>query len=157
MKQPQRVFDKPILIKKICAKCGKEYTAKHIMIGGEKKDCSLGWCQECFLSEKDEWEKEQEQSEMMARTAELAQKRRQWREEMIPPLYLYSDFSTFKTNRGNLKNVHKACLDYANNFPCNHDYWVNKGREPYPSMFIYSKVGTGKTHLACAITHRILD
>lgn len=97
-----------------------------------------------------------QQAEEEARIAAFAGKRREARLGCgIPPKYQNEDFSTYDTNgyRERFKPVFKQAWDYAEGFPL-----ANCGKG-YRSMVLYSEQswGVGKTHLACAIAHRVLD
>ena len=56
-------------------------------------------------------------------------------------------FETFKVNADN-KNAYKKCFEYVTEFPENKDGI---------GLIISGPVGTGKTHLAAAITHKIIS
>lgn len=99
---------------------------------------------------------EDRQAEEAAKIAEFAKTRREARNRCgIEPKYQVEDFSTFKLDGlpGNLKKAYRQAYDYAEKFPI-----VEMGKG-YRSMVLFSEKswGVGKTHLASAIAHRILD
>jgi DNA replication protein DnaC len=157
MDKMQKLLPPPIYKKEKCNVCKKEYSAKLINIGGQLKEATLGLCESCLSQEKRQWEQQQKQADENYRAAEVAGRRRLIRERMIPPLYINEDFSTFKVGRGNLKKVKDACMEYADKFPMDYRQWVLEKKFAYPSLCLFSGVGTGKTHLSCAIAHRMLD
>ena len=67
----------------------------------------------------------------------------------IPPKFLTEGFSSF--NKGWQDKALKFCKKYADDFP------IDKRPEEYPSLYLWSAKswGVGKTHLSCAIAHRI--
>jgi DNA replication protein DnaC len=109
-------------------------------------------CPACWEKKKQEDEKAAEE----ARIAAFAGRRRAARLTCgIPEKYQNEDFSTFDLTgyRERFKSVFDKTWKYAENFPLAE---CGKG---YRSMVLYSEEswGVGKTHLACAIAHRVLD
>jgi len=93
-----------------------------------------------------------EAKEEATRLAEVARIKRQRRESSgIPPKFMYSDFSSFE--KGWQDKALKLCVAYAEDFP------VDRYPRGYQSLYFWSTEswGTGKTHLASAICHRIYD
>ena len=60
----------------------------------------------------------------------------------VPPKYLKCTFDNFKVNKDN-RHPLKICKEYA--------------EDPDSSLFLYGPYGTGKTHLAVAITRELLQ
>jgi len=107
-----------------------------------------GYCPDCAKQVYDE----EVAREEAARQAEVARVRRQHRlSSGIPPKFMNSDFSTFE--KGWQDKAFKLCWDYAEGFP------VDRYPAGYRSLYLWSTEswGTGKTHLASAICHRIYD
>ncbi|MDD4877360.1 MAG: ATP-binding protein, partial [Dehalococcoidales bacterium] len=69
----------------------------------------------------------------------------------IPPRYMTAKFETFKA--GSQDNALNKCKEYAEEYP------VGEKPRGYRSLYLWStnSWGTGKTHLASAICHCILD
>jgi DNA replication protein DnaC len=73
-------------------------------------------------------------------------------------MFQLKDFGNFNTKRGNLKKIYDVSLKYANDFPIDYVDWLRNNKKAFPSMIFGSKeFGAGKTHLSCAVAHRILD
>ena len=94
--------------------------------------------------------------EEAAKIAEFDKTRREARLRCgIKPKYQAENFSTFKLDGLSeiLKKAYRKAWDYAENYPI-----VERGKG-YRSMVLFSEKswGVGKTHLASAIAHRILD
>jgi len=104
-------------------------------------------CPTC-IAKRDKMRKEEEE---VIRLAEVAKMKLQYRKTCgIPAKFMNQDFSTFK--KGWQDKAFDYCWKYANSFP------VDKRPIGIPSLYIQSKsFGTGKTHLSCAIVHRIID
>ncbi len=144
--------------KRICPNCGQEFeTVKTTVFGREfilKKFCQP--CSDRLI----EAEREKEEAK---KQGEISSQRRLWRENCgISPRYMSEDFSTFKTDRpGNVAEVYRKCLDYADGFPVDYNAWLKRTNQAYPSLLLYSPGatgnGNGKTHLVMSIAHRILD
>jgi len=143
-------------ITKICSKCGSEYEAVTTSLLETKYDLSGGQCYECRRLRYEE----QQRNEEATRLAEIAKKRFTWRSECGVPLkFMQAGFDTFDINReGNVKRVHALCLKYAEDFPIEYLQYIKAGKA-YPSLLLFSTDvwGIGKTHLACAICHNILN
>lgn len=135
--------------KRTCRECKTEYVTSYYDVLGLHILRGDGYCPTCA---KEVYDREMAKEEATRQTS-IAMQRRQCRETCgIPPKYLKEDFSTFK--QGWQDKAFKVCWDYAENFPIEK----KRGRG-YLSLFLWSKDswGTGKTHLAAAILHRILD
>jgi len=136
---------------RVCRKCQQPYEAQYWDIGGMLKTKILrgdGYCVTCAKQVYDE----EVAKEEAARLAEIAGIRRKRRESSrIPPKFKDSDFSTFE--KGWQDNAYQRCWDYAAGFP------IDKRPIGYRSLYLWSTEswGTGKTHLASAICHRIYD
>jgi hypothetical protein len=124
---------------------------------GVEVDTSRGLCRPCI----NEKIAEEEELYRMAEDARIARQRRTWRENCgIPLKYLNEDFGTFDQERpGNVKVAYKRCLAYALSFPLDYSAYVREGNEAYPSLLLFSTDvwRIGKTHLAAAIGHEILN
>jgi len=134
-------------IKTAICKCGNEYEPIFARVFG--RDIQITYmCDECRKRELADYEAKQEAQ----LTAEIAHKRRQWRESCgIPPKFMTSEFGNFDTSRpGNVGKIHKAFLDYAENYPLNNPIG-------YQSILVFGDNGLGKSHLACAVGHHILN
>ena len=149
---------KYLKVEKICAICGNQFEGTETTLFGHK--ILIGrYCQSCsdkileIESQKDEMEKQ----------ADISSQRRRWRDNCgISPRYMTENFSTFKTDRpGNVAEVYRTCLDYADRFPVDYNAWLKQTGKTYPSLLLYSPGaagnGNGKTHLVMSIAHRILD
>jgi len=139
----------------ICKNCGIEFQAKiYICLGHQ---IPQQYCRECSVK----LLAQEQEAEKVKRQTEISAQRRSWRENCgIKPRYMVEDFSTFKTDRpGNIAEVFKKCVDYAEQFPLEYDAWLKRMGKAYPSLLLFSVEvwGTGKTHLVSSIAHRILD
>ncbi len=150
-----------------CIDCGKSYMAERYSWPVRKPKPNYpgateriyeprilggGRCRDC----QDKKAEEIRQAEEAARQAEFAKTRRQARLGCgIELKYQAEDFSTFKLEGlpGGIKKAYRRCWDYAERFPIE-----DMGRG-YPSLVLFSEKswGVGKTHLAGAIAHRVLD
>jgi len=130
-----------------CSECGATYTANYILSTGKPHDMSGGMCREC----RDKLIREREAKEEAERLADVARRRRQWRERSgIPSRFMYKEFGNFEIDRQ--PTAYKRALQYAEKYP------LGKATG-YPSLLLTSEGvwGVGKTHLACAIIHHILN
>uniref|UniRef100_A0A6M3JMT9 Putative IstB domain protein ATP-binding protein n=1 Tax=viral metagenome TaxID=1070528 RepID=A0A6M3JMT9_9ZZZZ len=141
--------------------CKKEYTAEIINCMGVRILKGMGYCP-------DHARKMYEIAEIKDRektAGEIVSKRRFWREVKsgIPSKFMYEDLSTFNAYRADCMGLKKAfdrCVEYVENWPFPdkegnpYRYWLG-----YPSVLFYSKDswGIGKSHLACAVAHGILN
>jgi DNA replication protein DnaC len=155
MSELKPLFPSPIIKKEKCKHCGNEYNQKYIEFNGELKPINYPYCQDCL--------KKWEQYKLTHQPKETATKdyhsevREEWRKLKIPPMYLTKTFKEFKTSEGNLKKVYDACVEYADGFPFAYKKYIAEKKHAYPSLMLSAITGTGKTHLACAIGHRVLD
>lgn len=136
---------------KICRRCQQEYEPQYWSIGGMISTKILrgaGYCPGCALIVYNE----EVAKEEAVRLAEIAGVRRKHRESAgIPPKFMGVDLSTFE--KGWQDKALTACIDYADGFP------VDRYPRGYQSLYMWSTEswGTGKSHLASAICHRIID
>ena len=140
----------------ICTSCSKEYDAKHITVFERDQDLSGGLCYECRAKK----DKERIAREKASLATEVNDKRAMWRNACgIPDKYQQATLEAFSVYRpGNMKSSRDICQKYADGFPI--DYLKHKkSHGAYPSLVLFSTDvwGIGKTHLVCAIMHRILD
>lgn len=139
----------------ICQKCSAEFMAKVYCLMGH--EFTQQYCRECS----DLITEQERQAEEAQKLAEIAAQRRQWRENCgIDIRYMFTDFSTFGQNRpGNIAEIYRKCVDYADKFPVVYDTWRRRTGKAYPSLLLFSTGvwGNGKTHLVSSIAHRILD
>jgi len=131
--------------------CKKEYEPKYWELLSTKLLKGDGYCPECAKSILER----QLAKEELARHADIARSRRAARERSgITPRFMVKDFSNFDKGRGKeIDAAFKLCWQYAEDYP------IGKRPKGYRSLYIYSESswGVGKTHLSCAIAHRILD
>jgi len=134
-----------------CPDCGRkeiEFRVWRLRDGTIKKYKD---CPDCIAKH----DAEREAEEKAERSADMPRRRRSARIGTgIPPRFMQKDFSNF--DRGRSKEIDVAfdlCWQYAEEYP------IGKKVEGYRSLYIYSEQswGVGKTHLSCAIAHRILD
>jgi len=131
-----------------CVKCSNDYEPEYYDILGAKLLKGKGLCIPCRKIEL----AEMEAKEKAAEQARIMKARKGARERSgIPFKFMTQDFSTFE--KGYQDRALKLCWDYAEKYP------VDKRPVGYPSLYLWSTDtwGTGKTHLSCAILHRILD
>jgi DNA replication protein DnaC len=83
------------------------------------------------------------------RCACLSQGRAERLEERsgIPPLYRNKTFENFKADKPELKTIISDVRTYADTYPTG----------PYPGLLLIGESGTGKTHLAVAALHRLIQ
>ncbi|KKL06448.1 hypothetical protein LCGC14_2595950, partial [marine sediment metagenome] len=138
----------------LCKECGKPYEPQYYDIKGWLSSHILigdGKCPACAHLEGDEYEAQEAREHL----ADIAKRRRARREKSgIPSRFMEQDFSTFKKGRGDgIDDALKHCIRYAEEYP------LDVRPKSYRSLYIYSEQswGVGKTHLSCAIVHRVLD
>ena len=136
----------------LCGKCGKEYEANHVRIFSSDIDFSGGCCLDCRAKQRKELDEHDQAEASLA----LASKRRKWRESCgIPKRFMGQDFSTYNLTwtkeRNNFNDLLSLCRKYADEIPL--------GPKGFRSLAICSPgtQGVGKTHLASAIGHKLLD
>lgn len=138
----------------ICKNCGVEFQAKVYRVLGH--EIPQEYCRECS----DKVLAQEKQSEDAKRQLEISAQRRRWRENCgIDDKNMVKGFATFKIHRpGNIAEVYRLCVQYADNFPIEYDAWRRKSGKAYPSLLLFSVGvwGNGKTHLVSSIAHRIL-
>lgn len=129
--------------------CGKDYEPQYLEVMSLKLLRGAGFCPECAQAEL----KRRDEEEKAQLLADISRRRREARARTgIPDKFMNEDFSTFKyKNNKNLNEAFHICWEYAEVYPI--------GQRPlkYPSLYIFGDVGLGKTHLSCAIGHRLLD
>ena len=127
-------------------KCRKKYVAEVVHLLGVRIVRGSGYCPDCVqLIPKVPGEVEETTPERIAR------ERREMRESSgISPKFMTEDFSTFEQD--SQPKAFKKCWEFAESFPLTEP----QGKQ---SLVLYSEHswGVGKTHLVCAIGHRILD
>ena len=131
-----------------CKRCSEDFFPSYWEVLGIKVLKGDGYCPDCS---KVVYEEELAKEEAV-RLAEIANARKTRRENCgIPLKFMNQDFSTFE--KGWQDKAYQKCCDYAENFP------IDKRPYGYQSLYLWSSQswGTGKTHLSCAIIHRILD
>ena len=134
---------------KQCLKCSNDYEPEYYEFTG-LIDMRLlkgkGLCAPCrkvALAELEAKEKAAEQARIMG-------DRRKARDRSgIPPKFMNEDFSTFE--KGWQDKAFDLCCDYAEGFP------VDERPVGHHSLFTHSDVGRGKSHLVCAIAHKLFD
>lgn len=138
-----------------CRHCGVEFIANVLYVSDNRM--FNGECPPC----RDARIKAVEDRQKEIAEYNVLRKRRTWRSDCgIPIRYQTKDFSTFETSQGgNVTEIYQACIQYADNFPIEYDDWRKRTGQSYPSLGLFSAGvwGNGKTHLATAIVHRILD
>jgi len=142
--------------KQLCRDCGSEYEANYVGILSQRYDLSQGRCSECRAKLRAKASREEEVQLKM----QIAKRRKDWRAECgIPLKFMNEDFGTFDTQRpGNIKQVHKVCLEYAEKFPIEYSAYIKREGKAYPSLLLFSEIaGLGKSHLAASICHHILN
>jgi len=130
-----------------CKDCSALYEPNVVRILDHELTLDGGRCPEC----RRKYIEQMRAAEQARRAMELARQRMEWRRSCgIPPQFQDKDFSNF--DRRNHEKLFKVCWDYAERFPLEKP-------QGYPSLVLLSpgSWGVGKTHLACAIAHRILD
>lgn len=137
-------------ITKVCKspECQAEYEPRYFELLNTKIIAGQGWCPACARKEYNRLEADEERKKL----ADISHIRTEARKRTgIPPIFMNEDFSTFK--KGYQDQALAKCMSYA------EGYSVEEKQMGYPSFLIYSQKswGVGKTHLSCAILHRILD
>ncbi len=136
------------LVKRMCQRCQSEFETSlmQVKIFGAGIDFTARYCSPC----RDILAEENRRAEDAQRAVELAHLRGEWRKVSgIPQLFQMEDFSTFLRIRQ--PRAYKAAWRYAEGFD-----FVSKSQK---SMILYSPGtrGVGKTHLACAIAHKVIE
>ncbi len=132
----------------ICQDCGDEFETYRLICLGVDKYIS-NCCPKCRTIKREESEK----IERQRLEAEVAEMKSTWLiNSGIPRKFRDERFGTFEMKNENLQKVHALCLDYAENFP------LARGSK-YKSLGLFSKGvwGIGKSHLVCAIAHKIME
>ncbi len=131
-----------------CIECHEEYVPSYWDLLGVQILRGSGYCPKCSMEKLHEEERKEELARQ-AETIRICSLRRE--ESGIPYKYAQSYFSNF--DRGWQDKAFKICWDYAENFP------VYERPKKYKSLYLWSNKswGSGKTHLSCAIIHRIID
>ena len=137
---------------RVCRQCKAKYEAQWLCVLGSKLLRGDGYCPVCAKKKYEE----EEAKERMAKELAITTKRKNFRLNCgIPPKFMDEDFSTFihKEGRSVFRNAFDTCFKYADKFP------LDIAKTEFHSLILYSKNswGVGKTHLACAIAHRLLD
>ena len=156
LKQQKQIIGIPADLKwgdKYCPYCGKEREPLQQVFGDFGTSYAICKCDEA-QAELERTKKIAFALEDMDRNIEVYQdlidKERKRAEKLIKKSLgrRFSDrtFETFKVNADN-KEAYKKCFEYVNEFG------KNKGM----GIILSGSVGTGKTHLAAAITHKIIE
>jgi len=154
MSEIQPLFPSPQYKQVKCKHCETEFTQKYLYVAKEWRPMGYDYCPDCLRK----WQELQDKKIKQEKPIDYnKEKREEWRNLRIPPMYLSKNFKNFDTKSGNLKKIHDGCGEYANGFPFAYKKYLEGHKKAYPSLMLSSFVGTGKTHLACAIGHRILD
>ena len=135
------------VVKRKCEQCGSEFEA-HISKIGNITLTGNKLCDKC--GEMQKLKREQEEKEH--KEYEARKLHDEWRVRSGIPLRFRNErFETYKVNHLN-KKAFSMCKEYADNFPIDYN-------KDYKSLGIFSKGvwGVGKTHLACAIGHVVID
>ncbi len=137
------------LIQRNCPDCGKECETRvyYFDQGYTWTTNPLGFCPDC-RKKHDDQEKADEMAKIKADNDEL---RERWRGSCgIPKKFAFKGFQHYEKDWQ--PKAYSRCLEYAELFPIVHP-------QGYESLILYSDHtwGSGKTHLASAITHRILS
>lgn len=140
----------PWAVRQTCS-CGQEYDARHyINLYSKEADASGGLCENCRARMR----AEEEVKEEAAKLRTINDKRESWRRSCgIPVIYQQERFETWKTGRpGTVDKAYTICQEYAEKYPL-------LTPQGYQSLILTSPRiwGLGKTHLACAIAHHVLD
>ena len=139
--------DNVLIVKKKCLSCGADYESKTFIVLGIHLNFNHGYCPACEHKQAVKWKAK----EAANRLAEIARKRRQWRNSCgIPVLFANKGFGTFEQERQPF--AYKECLNYAEKFPLGNTVG-------FLSLLLLSSGlwGVGKTHLVCSIAHHILN
>ena len=132
-----------------CQICHQQFTTTYIGYRDLKLFVS-DICPDCS--------KVQEENEAAVRFSAIASQRKRWRESSgIPENFMNKEFGDFSAYSGNLKTMAKKCQEFADNFPIPYRDYQKKAEKDYPSLVLVAEAGRGKTHLACAVGHRILN
>ncbi len=132
----------------ICKECGQKHTARKVVVMGVEVVLGRDYCKKCSKQKLEE----REALEEAFRLAGIAGTRLKWRTGCgIPRKFMLAEFGTLKDFH--YQQIYKTAVDYADGFP------FDKRPYGYPSLVLTSAKswGVGKTHLACAIIHRILN
>lgn len=133
---------------RICIKCAEPYEPQYWEVLGVRILRGAGNCPNCSQAILEDEEAE----EKAARELEINNTRHEHISlSKIPPKFLSQTFDTFE--KGWQDKALAFCQKYAEEFP------VDKRPLEYPSLYLWSQNswGVGKTHLSCAIAHRIFE
>ena len=131
-----------------CLRCKEDYEPTYREVMGIKILKGAGYCPECRVIVC----QEEEAKEAAIEARAIIDTRLYYLGKSgIPPKFMDSSFKTF--DKGWQDKALKFCNQYAEDFPV--------GRRPlnYRSLYLWSAKswGVGKTHLCCAIAHRIFE
>lgn len=137
---------------RVCRSCNQQFEAAPypVRIGNNVYQLYGRECPTCEQKR----EREEEDTARAQQQLEIARQRREWRERDcgIPALFQVKTFEDFE-RKLQLK-AFKLAEKFADEFP------LASSPVGYRSLLLYSshpQYGVGKTHLICAIAHRILD
>lgn len=133
---------------KKCRRCPEEYEPQYYEVLGIKILKGNGFCPGCAVIVYEE-----EVARDKATQEKGINDRRLFclNSSGIPPKFRWERFKTF--DKGWQDKALTLCQKYAEEFP------VEKWSIGYPSLYLWSQDswGVGKTHLSCAIAHRIFE
>lgn len=131
-----------------CKTCGNDFEEFYSVVVGRKFTYGGGNCKECNAKA----EQKREAQEKLRKQYDIDQARQEHKDKIgVPFHYRNTNFKSFQS--GFQDKAVKVCSDYADGFP------RDKRPRGYQSLYLWSTKswGTGKTHLAVAICHELLD
>lgn len=133
---------------KKCKRCGKDYTPRQAHFSGVVVEFGAGCCPDCETIER----QEEDERIIQAEKDSIAKKREQWRRTCgIQIRFQTARFEYFdKRVDVSILRVYKDLMEYAKTFS------VANPRDN-KSYVVISTWGLGKTFLASAVAHAILD
>jgi len=131
-----------------CRRCREEYKPQYLEVLGIKILRGAGYCPKCAKKVSEE-----EHAKEVAIQEQKINDERYDRIAVsgIPPKFKNEKLSSF--DKGWQDKALAFCKKYADEFP------LDKRPVDYPSLYLWSAKtwGVGKTHLSCAIAHRIFE
>jgi DNA replication protein DnaC len=139
-----------------CANYGQSFTSWDLIVWRDHrahvgKSDSAGWsrCPECdrrIQQEQGAWAERQQELHNYAAQAQ----RQRTEQAAIPERYVGKTFATWSSSSDAQKQACDAAWHYADKFR-------TAARKTGRCMLLTGNMGTGKTHLACAIAHELLS